>query len=389
MHDTRQATLLTRPFLLVTAATFAYFVAVGALLPTLPLYVERTLGGSDLAVGVTVGAFGFTAVVLRPWIGRLGDRSGRRVLLVGGAVVVAASIAAYPLASSVVPLVALRLLTGAGEAAFFVSAATVITDLAPGPRRGEAMSLYSVALYGGIAVGPLAGEALLQASGFDVVWIAAAGACVLAGIVGVAVPETRPERAPRRPTQQPPLIHPAAVLPGTILFASVLGFAGFAAFVPLYTQELGMTGSRAVFAAYSVVLLLIRGVGARIPDRVGHLPTAVTALASTAVGLAVAALWAAPTGLYLGTVVFAVGQALAFPALVSIALERAPDTERGAVMGTQTAFVDLAFAAGGISLGAVAEAIGYSGAFLAAAVVSVGGLGLLLATRRRLAPSGT
>lgn len=380
--DTPRPSLLTRPFLLVTAATFAYFVSVGMLLPTLPLYVEEVLGGSDLAVGITVGAFGFTALLLRPWVGRSGDRSGRRRLLVGGALVVGATVLAYPLAGSVPVLVGLRLLTGAGEAAFFVSAATVITDLAPGPRRGEAMSLYSLALYGGIAVGPVVGESLLQAAGFGPLWFASAGACVVAAAVGVPVPETRPDRP--TDTRRPPLVHPAAVVPGAILLTSVLGFAGFAAFVPLYVRDIGMSGSRGVFVAYSVVLLAIRGFGARIPDHVGPVRTALTALVCTAGGLAVAALWATPAGLYTGTVLFAVGQALAFPALVSLALHRAPDTERGAVMGTQTAFVDLAFAAGGLSLGAVAERFGYDGAFLVAAAIALGGLVLLLTTRARL-----
>lgn len=380
--DTPPPSLLTRPFLLVTTATFAYFVSVGMLLPTLPLYVEEILGGSDLAIGITVGAFGFTALLLRPWVGRSGDRSGRRRLLVGGALVVGATVLAYPLAGSVPVLVALRLLTGAGEAAFFVSAATVITDLAPGPRRGEAMSLFSVALYGGIAVGPVVGESLLHAAGYGPLWFASAGACVVAAAIGIPVPETRPDRP--LDARPPPLVHPAALLPGTILLTSILGFAGFAAFVPLYVREIGMSGSRGVFLAYSVVLLAIRGLGARIPDRVGPARTALVALISTAGGLTVVAFWPDPVGLYTGTILFAVGQALAFPALVSLALHRAPDTERGAVMGTQTAFVDLAFAAGGLSLGAVAERFGYDGAFLVAAAVALVGLVLLVATRARL-----
>ena len=45
--------LLSPGFVLVTAATLFYFVALGALLPTLPVYVEDELGGGSVAVGVT------------------------------------------------------------------------------------------------------------------------------------------------------------------------------------------------------------------------------------------------------------------------------------------------------------------------------------------------
>lgn len=51
-----------------------------------------------------------------------------------------------------------------------------------------------------------------------------------------------------------------------------------------------------------------------------------------------------------GTVIFACGQALAYPAMVSLALSRAPAAERSAVVGTCTAFVDVAIAFGAFAL---------------------------------------
>ncbi|HYP23090.1 MAG TPA: MFS transporter, partial [Actinomycetota bacterium] len=50
---------------------------------------------------------------------------------------------------------------------------------------------------------------------------------------------------------------------------------------------------------------------------------------------------------------------------------------------TFTAFFDLAFGLGAVSLGAVASAFGYAGAFRVAALVAVGGLALLYGYARR------
>ncbi len=92
------------------------------------------------------------------------------------------------------------------------------------------------------------------------------------------------------------------------------------------------------------------------------------------------ALWVAPAGLYLGAVVLAVGQAFAFPALMTIAVNNAPANERGSVMGTFTAFFDLSFGGGAIALGFVAHAVGYNGTFLVAMVVAlIGTMSLFLA----------
>jgi MFS family permease len=370
--------LVTRPFVLVGLASLAYFTADGVLIPTVPLYVERALRGGDVAAGVAVGAFSLTALVLRPLSGRLGDRRGRRLLLLMGAGLFGLSVLGYSLADSTWLLTVFRLITGAGEAFFFVGAAAAIADLSPPERRGEALSFFSLSLYAGIGLGPVIGEAAIRGRDFGLVWVLGAALAGLAVLLSWPVPETRPPAD--RAVGKQPLVHPMGLLPGSALFASVVGMAGYFAFLPLYADEVGLSSSRQVFVLFSVVVLLVRSVGARIPDRVGVRQTSRGALLLDAAGLAIVALWRDPAGVYVGTVVFALGVSLAFPALMAMAVGSVPPAHRGAVVGTVTAFVDLAFA-GPILLGVVADAFGYPGSFLASALVALAGFALLF-TRR-------
>jgi MFS family permease len=368
--------LVTPIFLLITISTFAYFLSIGAVIPTLPRYVEGPMGGGSISVGIAIGAFAFSAVLLRPFIGGVGDRRGRRLIIVGGALTVALSIAAYTFASSLFVLILLRLVMGAGEAAFYVGAASAINDLAPDARRGEALSIFSLALYAGIALGTVLGETVLDARDFTSVWIFAASAAVVAGLLAVRVPDTRPETAAGNPSPRR-LVHPSGLKPGVILATSIWGLAGFNTFVPLYALSIGMSGSRFAFLIFSGIVLGIRSFGARLPDILGPRTATRWALIANTVGLVIIGLWAQPAGLYIGAVVFGIGQALAFPALMTIALRGAPPAERGAVVGTFTAFFDLAFGVGALSLGIVADLIGYRGLFISAAGVSLIGLGLM------------
>jgi MFS family permease len=368
--------LITPAFVLITLASLGYFTADGILIPAVPRYVEGPLAGNDVAVGVSVAAFAVTALLLRPWAGRLGDRRGRRLLMLIGGGAVALSVLGYVVATTVPLLIVFRLMTGFGEAFFFTGAASAINDLAPESRRGEAVSFFSLALYVGIGVGPLIGEALLASVGFTATWLVAGAFAAAAAALALGVPETRPEAEPA--AEPVGLIHPAALRPGMALLASVWGMSGFFAFVPLYALDIGLEGSRFVFLLYSAIVVTIRSFGARIPDLIGPVVASRSALAASTVGLAVVALWSSPVGLFVGVSIFAVGSSLAFPGLMMLALRGAPASQRGAVIGTFTAFVDLGFGIGPATLGVVSEAFGYRGLFLAAAAVAAGGLALLL-----------
>jgi MFS family permease len=370
--------LLTRTFLTVAAAELAYFTADGVLLPALPRYVEGPLGGGNVAVGLVVGAFSLTAFFLRPWAGLQADRRGRRILMVVGASIFALSVVGYLVATSVPVLVAMRLLTGTGEALFFVGAVSANLDLAPPERRGEAMSFASLALYLGIGVGPLIGEAVIGRVGFRAAWLVAIGLAVVAAALASRLPPMTPagDTAPGRPR----LIHPAGLLPGLVLLTAIWGMAGFLAFVPLYALDLGMSGAGLVLGMFSGIVVLIRSVGARIPDRLGASRASRIALALSSIGLAIVGLWREPVGLVIGAAVLGVGVALFTPALFALAANSVEADERGAVMGTTSAFLDLAFGLGPATLGFVAAAIGRSGTFLAGALVAAAGFVLVIVT---------
>jgi MFS family permease len=339
-------------------------------------------------VGIVFGTFSISAVLLRPFAGLFGDRRGRRPLMLFGAVVCAASVLLYGVAPSWGALAAIRLLSGAGEALFFVGMATTFTDLAPDERRGEAMSLASLALYLGIGLGPFLAEVTMGVAGFGAVWGASAVFALLAAALVLRVPETRSAEDAELAVRDGGTtdvgrrwVHPAGLLPGIVLFASIVGMAGFLAFVPLHVLDIGMGGAGIVMAVFAGVVVLIRSIGARLPDVLGHRRAIRSALLLSAAGLGVVATWHAPVGLLLGAVVLGIGIALLTPSVFAMAVAGVPANERGQVMATTSAFIDIAFGAGPLLMGLVAAAHGRPAVFIAGAVVAVGGW-VLMATRR-------
>jgi MFS family permease len=374
-HEPAPVRLVTSRFAIVTMATFAYFVAVGALVPTLPKYVEDRLEGGGVAVGVVVGAFAVSAALARPWAGRLGDVKGRRILVTGGAGLLGVSVCAYALTDAIVPLVALRLVTGLGEAAMFVGAATAIQDLAPDDRRGEAASYFSVALYAGLAFGPSAGEWLADRHGYHALWLAAGGCAIVAALLGLGTPNEA-DIAAAKPER---LLHPAALGPGLVLMLGMVPFAGFSAFLALYGEGIGLDDVGVVFLGYAGAVLVIRMFGARLPDRLGWKVASTIALVAVTAAVVLLAAWASVAAVWLATAAFAIGMSLLFPALFSAVVAQVPEDQRSQAVGTFSLFFDLANGLGAPFLGLVVALSSYRGAFAASAVIAA--LGFLAQVR--------
>jgi MFS family permease len=327
-----------------------------------------------------MGAASITAVLGGPRVGRLADRRGRRLMIVIGAVVMVGSYLALALEPSLPLVVLIRLIAGAGEAAFAIAVLTVAADLSPAERRGEAMSLVTTASYLGLTVGPVAADFILGDSRYSLAWLFAAGLVVLGGAVVIPLGETRPAAAHDAPGGWlPPR---TALLPGLLVLLALLGFGGFVAFAALYARELGIERPGLIFALFGAVVVLVRTFGRKLPDRLGGRRTLMLCFVNLAVGLATIGVWQTETGLLVGTAIFAVGQALSYPAAVLLAMETSSEAERSAVVGGVTAFVDVALGVGAFTLGAVAAITGYAGAFLVSSVIALSGLLVVIPLRR-------
>ena len=389
MTEVTRERLVTPAFVVLAAATLAFFVAGGIVLPAAPQFAKGPLGASETEVGLAIASFAIAALVMRPVVGWASDRFGRRPLLVGGAAVSIVALVLHLVADTLPLFIAARSLFGAGEAFFFVACLAAAGDLAPPARRGEAFSFLSLSLYLGLAIGPPIGELLLRGDDYAPVWIAAAMSAVVALVLAFLTPETAPavlaREAGSAPRPRSRLFHPAGLFPGLLILAGVWGMAGFLTFVPLYVRQLGMDGAGFPLVLYALIVVGLRIVGARLPDRLGAVRLSGSALAASGLGLAIMGLVPTPTGLLVGTAVMAVGVAFTFPALLALAVSRVVPEERGVVVGTTSVFLDLAFGLSPVALGAVVERAGYPAMFMVGAAIALVGSAALFLRRSTVA----
>ncbi|MHB1134947.1 MAG: MFS transporter [Chloroflexota bacterium] len=380
--------LVTRNFVLACLVTLASFASFYLLLATLPVFVLREAGGSEADVGLIIGVFSGTTVLLRPFIGARADVRGRRAFIVAGNVVMALAGGLYGLARTVPLLLGLRVFHGLGWASFGTATNALVADVVPRSRRGEAMGYYGMFSNLAMALGPALGIFLMQSAGFATLFAVVAGLGVLAVLLSLLIHEPARVLAPAGPgAQRSPapggVLERTALFPGAVLALTTVTYGSLVSFLPLYAFRQGLTDNPGLFfTVYAVVLIVARGFTGTISDRWGR-----GAVIAPGLLLAAVALWvlAAANSLALLLVV-AVLYGLAFaavqPAIMALVVDRAPAQRRGAAMGTFSAAMDLGIGGGSVLWGFVAQAAGYQTMYLASGGVALLALAVYLVGAR-------
>ncbi len=182
----------------LTVARFLFLLGIYAVGRFLLLFVADRLGRSAEAAAADAGAALavlalVTALAALP-AGWLGDRLGRRPLMLGGGAIAAIGVAGLPLASSVPSIVAMGTLMAVGTAAFGAGSWAALADVSAGPHAGRRLGLASLGTAGAAAAaglfGPLidAAETVAPGAGFSVAFSLAALAVVAGALVAGVIP---------------------------------------------------------------------------------------------------------------------------------------------------------------------------------------------------------
>ncbi|HEX2174152.1 MAG TPA: MFS transporter [Dehalococcoidia bacterium] len=378
--------LFTGNFLRLCIAALLFMGSMFVVVPVLPLYV-KSVGGTEIDVGLVMGSFTLTSLVLRLMVGRWLDQGWRRrrLLWTGVGIFFAAALI-YPVARAIAPLLGLRLFQGTGMALYNTTSTSLVAESVPLTRLGEAMGFYGMATTLGMAVAPALGAAILGWSGgFLPVFVASGVLVVLAGVVTFGIQE--PPRKEAKHVRWRDLFNRRAWLPFVLALSASSAFTVILTFLPLLVEARGHGNAGLFFTVYSLITLVVRVVAGRASDRFGRGVAIVPGLLATGAALAVLALFASPAGFWAAAVVFGLGFGISNPALSALSVEVVPADQRGSAIATYVAGFELGIGAGSIAFGPILQASGFTTAFLIAAATPILGAILYVVTIGARRPS--
>ncbi len=186
--DRREPTLLAVAALLSGAVTMGVF-ALPVWLAALGVRDGALLAWNGLAFGAGVGMSALAA----PLWGALGDRVGRRAMLLRAVAGLALSQVVLALATSPGDVVFGRVVQGALSGA--MPAVMAFASALPGPRAARFGRIESAGSAGALAA-PVLAAGLVWLGGPAAVYVGSAGLAALAGLVTLGLPEARASSAP-------------------------------------------------------------------------------------------------------------------------------------------------------------------------------------------------
>ena len=361
--------ILTRDFVLGFFAQFTFISVFYILIPTLPIYLLR-LGAEETEIGVLIGIFFVSSLVLRPFVGKALLRIPEKKFMIAGALLFALSSLAYLLAPPFWPFFIVRVFQGIGLALFHTASFTLIANISPEAHRGQSLSYFFLAPNISLALIPSLGMFLIDHFDFTFFfWVCLA--ISLCSLFITSKLERREVTALKDSyTENGVFLSWEAVPASIIAFFSFTAWGALTAFFPLYALNQGVANFGLFFTAIAVMVFLSRALGWRILDLYSRERVIPSLLTMPVISMIILAFSKNLSMFILVGVIWGIGSGLLTPAVMVYALDRA-GSSKGPAVGTYTLLSDLGLGLGPVIMGIVIRLSSYPIMFLCLATTGV------------------
>ncbi len=377
-------------------ATFLVSLPLGVLSFALPIY-GRMLKASAFEIGALFSAAALVPVIVRPFLGRILDRWGRRPFFLAGLASYAVSMALLCAAKSVLVLGIGRLVQGMGQALLWLSAYAIVADVSTADRRGRGFGAIDEATNRGALVGVLPGLlgiGLMQLAGlaWEITWpvlfgVYAAAACGGFVLGARRVGETRP-RTGARITSRPLTLQIAALM--GIVFVTGASTAMVWPIIVIFLQDRLGAGAVTLAIAYLPAALISSFLPSRlgrVTDRFGRKPVMALGLVIGALASALIPQLSSLVLLALLWGVDSLGYTASSPAERAFVADIAGSDARGVSYGLYTFAYFLGTAIGPLAGGWLYDNVGKASPFYLNSVMLLVAAVLIMTLLREPAPA--
>jgi MFS family permease len=325
------------------------------LIPELPAYLS-SLGGPEYK-GLIISLFTLTAMVSRPFSGKLTDKIGRVPVIMVGSIVCFGCSLVYPLVSGVAGFLLLRLIHGFSTGFTPTGTAAYLSDVIPAERRGEAMGLFGTFGSLGMAGGPALGGSLGNSFGLEAVFYCSSAFGLVSVLILMGIKETLNEKHKYGfgllKVGKEDLFEPRVIAPCVVMV--LLGFCYGTAItlVPDFGEFVGIKNKGLVLTYMTIASLFIRLVGGKASDRYGRQPVVLVCAFFVAVSMLIVGFAQTSLQLIIGFTLYGLANGTSSPTLIAWATDLSNPQFRGRGVASVYIFMELGIGVGALLSGTI------------------------------------
>lgn len=275
--NTSGESIWNRTFTTVFIVNVLTALSFHILTPTLPKYT-LSLGFSADIAGLVSTMFTVSAIIIRPFSGRLLDKRKKKNLLFLSLVIISVSILGYSRSTSIAWLIFFRLLHGVGWGITTVANSTIATNSLPKEKIGSGLGVFGVASSLASAVAPNLGLQLVQYVGYSTMFmtaffIAATGCALSLSIVEKEPPRAEELRVPGIPKKRGlsdiafSIFAKEAIFPAILMIFINISYSSIITFLSVYADQKGIGNVGYYFTVAAVFMIFTRPFFGRLNDR--------------------------------------------------------------------------------------------------------------------------
>jgi len=308
------------------------------------------LGGSDLK-GLLFVFFSITALISRPFSGKLSDTIGRKKVMYIGVIIGMVTTLFYPFVGLTGFLI-LRLSHGLSAGFLPTGATAFVTDLLPEKGRGVGMGIWGTFISVGFGFGNFFSGMILNLVGIQGLFFISGGFAVLAGILMIQMKETLPN--PQRfklahlKVKTADVFEPTVLAPALIMFLSAISTGVIFVTSPDISGYLGIENKGWFFIFYMSSTIVVRLFAGSLSDNFGRRRSLIL---GSILLIACMLLIATAQGMIqytIGAIVFGLSTGINSPTIMAWMADLAPTARRGVGAGTVFIALESAIMAGAL-----------------------------------------
>ena len=341
------------PFVILLAANFFQSMAAFMANTTIPLYIDAMGAGAGI-VGIVVGSFAITALLIRPFAGPAFDSFSRKRLLMIAQGINGIAFVLYGIVGSVPAFIAVRLIHGIGIGCSGPLAMSLVSEYLPIAKFATGISVYSLAQTFAQVLGPGTGLWLIDAIGFQGTYLIAAG-LLIASVASISRVREIPRERPPYQLRLGRMFAREAVDKAIVIMLFALAFGGTTSYLVLYGTKLGIENLGLYFVVYALCLLVTRPLYGRLADAFGAERVLVPGVLFFAASYVMLAYTVDFAGLMAVAVVASAGFGACMPLAQTLAMQSVPEQRRGAASNTTFTGLDVGSLCGPFFAGSAIE----------------------------------